>query len=386
MHKCFIIHPYVKWGPKKDTGTSPEYQISEAIALIDTLSNWKVHDNISVPLETLDKKQLFGSGKLESLKRQIRSDPNITAIFINMGRLKSAQLSELQLQFKVPIFDRYAIVMQILKQHAVSTHAKLQVSLAEIPYLRARLREICTENGLFLDTQKKILFEKELKLKSQIKKLRLHRELLRNRRRQMDYPVVAVVGYTNAGKTSLIKALTGEDLQPRNQLFATLDVTVHKGLSPSRLEVLYVDTVGFISNIPTNLIECFVATLEDAILADVILHVQDLSNENVEYQSKHVDDTLRMLSDKIGALATGRLIDRVLTVGNKIDRVSGEFRVKSNVVVSANKLTGIDVLRQLIETMVIKATGKKTLTIRIPTGGDEIRYIKNVGLDVKLEK
>lgn len=94
------------------------------------------------------------------------------------------------------------------------------------------------------------------------------RELLRNKRKQKNFPIVAVVGYTNAGKTSLIKALTDEDsLQPRNQLFATLDVTAHAGILPSQLKVIYMDTVGFMSDIPTGLIECFVATLEDAMLA-----------------------------------------------------------------------------------------------------------------------
>lgn len=100
----------------------------------------------------------------------------------------------------------------------------------------------------------------------------VYREILRNKRKQKNFPIVAVVGYTNAGKTSLIKALTNEEtIQPRNQLFATLDVTAHAGILPSKLKVIYMDTVGFMSDIPTGLIECFVATLEDAMLAVSIL-------------------------------------------------------------------------------------------------------------------
>lgn len=118
------------------------------------------------------------------------------------------------------------------------------------------------------ETLRLMFQEREQKIKGQIKELREQRHLLRQRRRKMDYPVVAVVGYTNSGKTSIIKALTGEEsLVPKDQLFATLDVTVHEGFLPSGLQILYVDTVGFISDIPTNLIECFVATLEDALLA-----------------------------------------------------------------------------------------------------------------------
>lgn len=118
------------------------------------------------------------------------------------------------------------------------------------------------------ETLRLMFQEREQKIKGQIKELREQRQLLRQKRQKLDYPVVAVVGYTNSGKTSIIKALTGEEsLVPKDQLFATLDVTVHEGFLPSGLQILYVDTVGFISDIPTNLIECFVATLEDALLA-----------------------------------------------------------------------------------------------------------------------
>lgn len=157
--------------------------------------------------------------------------------------------------------------MQILRLHATTKHAKLQVALAEIPYIRTRIFKpdspIVSKN---MERRKLMLQNREQKLKEAIKKLRFQRELFRNRRKALEFPVVAVVGYTNCGKTSLIKTLTGEKkLQPRNQLFATLDVTMHAGILPSKMEVLYVDTVGFISNIPTDLIECFVATLEDAL-------------------------------------------------------------------------------------------------------------------------
>lgn len=144
----------------------------------------------------------------------------------------------------------------------------LQVALAELYYIQRK-----SEGDLIFrtyDTEAlRLMFqEREQKIKSEINILRNQRNLLRNKRRKLDYPVVAVVGYTNSGKTSIIKALTGEEsLKPKNQLFATLDVTVHEGTLPSGLDILYVDTVGFISDIPTNLIECFVATLEDALLA-----------------------------------------------------------------------------------------------------------------------
>lgn len=247
--------------------------MEEAVALIKTLPSWKVEGITTIPLETLEKKQLFGSGNMEKLKQLIRRNGSISAVFINQSYLKKETTAILQDNFKLPILDRYRIVIKILKMHAITKHAKLQVALAELYFLQRKSEQ----NSLFVtcnpETLKMIFQKREQMLKKAISEVRSQRQLLRNNRKNLDYPVVAVVGYTNSGKTSLIKALTGEEkLQPRNQLFATLDVTIHKGVLPSGLKVLYVDTVGFITDIPTNLLECFVATLEDALLAVCVLH------------------------------------------------------------------------------------------------------------------
>nr|CAH7740115.1 unnamed protein product [Callosobruchus chinensis] len=280
-HNCLVIQPYVKWGPQKLT-ISPDEQLEEAVALIKTLPRWTVEDTIKIPLESLDKKSLFKSGNLDKLTRLVRSNNNISAVFINSSNLKRVTSSILYDHFRVPILDRYKIVMRIFKIHATSKHAKLQVALAELYYIRRKAQQ---ENVFFThDPEKlKLMFdERENKLKSEIQQLRTHRDLLRSKRRKLDYPVIAVVGYTNAGKTCLIKSLTGEErLQPKDQLFATLDVTVHSGTLPSGLEVLYVDTVGFLSDLPTNLIECFVATLEDAVLAVSLEQLRSLLENRI---------------------------------------------------------------------------------------------------------
>lgn len=271
----------MKWGPKKLT-ISPEEQLEEAVALIKTLPSWKVEGTITIPLETLEKKKLFGSGNMEKLAQMIKRNSNITAIFINHSNLKKLTTGILQDNFEKPILDRYKIVIQILKMHAISKHAKLQVALAELYFFQKKAQE----NILFVthDSEKlKLIFQKREKLlKDAILQLRNQRKLLKNKRQLMEYPVIAVIGYTNSGKTSIIKALTGaEKLQPRNQLFATLDVTVHEGILPSNLKVLFVDTVGFISDIPTNLLECFIVTLEDAIAAvsDLMLYIIPLKEK-----------------------------------------------------------------------------------------------------------
>ncbi|CAH1103579.1 unnamed protein product [Psylliodes chrysocephalus] len=330
-HRCIVIQPYVKWGPRK-LSITPHEQLEEAIALIKTLPSWKVVDTVVVPLESLEKKTLFKSGSMEKLTNMITQNPEITAVFINTSNLKSITNSILQKNFRIPILDRYKIVMQILKMHAKSKYAKLQVALAELYFVQRKSQASNTTEAL------KLVFQnREQKIKKAILDLRNERMLLRNKRRKLEYPVIAVVGYTNAGKTCLIKALTGEEtLQPRNQLFATLDVTVHLGMLPSGLEVLFVDTVGFLSDLPTKLIECFVATLEDAILADVILHVEDLASSCFDYKRDHVFKTLSDLSKETGCK---NIMDKVLNVGNKCDLVQ-EIKDKDLLHISAKSGIG----------------------------------------------
>lgn len=180
------------------------------------------------------------------------------------------QKSHLEFVFGVPVMDRFSIVIQILTAHAKSREAKLQIALAELPYV---WQHMGTEDGAIVrtklsDSQKMLLRNRERRIKNELDHIRTHRKMVRKRRSNQEFPIVAVVGYTNAGKTSLIKALTNQDkIQPRDRLFATLEVTAHAGRLPCNLEVLYIDTIGFMSDIPTDLIQCFITTLEDAMMA-----------------------------------------------------------------------------------------------------------------------
>lgn len=270
-HRTFILQPYIKWGRDKKRNTSPELQMAEAVALINTLPNWCVVGTKYAPLLTLQKQHLVGTGAMNDLKKELSKCQNPTAIFISTNMLKFIQITELEKILGLPVYDRYSIIIHIFHKHAKSAEAKLQVALAEIPYIRKKIFETCiTRSGAINLTEKTkmLLDSKEKKVKNELKKLKHHRELIRSHRKKLGFPTVAIVGYTNAGKTSLIKALTNDNsLQPRNKLFATLDTTAHEGILPSRLKILYMDTIGFIQDVPQTLIEPFIVTLEDALIA-----------------------------------------------------------------------------------------------------------------------
>lgn len=270
-HRIFVLQPYIKWGKDKKRNTTSELQMAEAVALINTLPYWCVVGKKYAPLLTLQRKALLGTGAIQNLKREIQMSENPTAIFVSTNQLKLIQIAELEKIFGLPVFDRYSIVIHIFRDHAKSPEAKLQVALAEVPYIRKKMLETCvTSCGAISVTEKmKLLLDsKEKKLKNQLKKLKQHRQLIRSNRKNNGMPTVAVVGYTNSGKTSLIKALTDDkSLQPKNILFATLDTTAHRGMLLNKLKILYMDTIGFIQDVPETLIEPFTVTLEDAISA-----------------------------------------------------------------------------------------------------------------------
>lgn len=387
QQNVLLIQPYIKWGPRK-AAVKPENQLAEAESLVRTLPNWKVERSIKVPVESMEKRTLFGSGKLEELRIMIQKSNEtgnpITCLFVSKGMLTFRQKSNLEDFLNLPVMDRYSIVIQILRLHATTTEARLQVALAEIPYIWGQMRDIENLAGAGMkkqrfymtDQQKLMLKQREKKIQNELNDLRARRELLRNNRRQKQFPVIAVVGYTNSGKTSLIKALTNEaSLQPKNQLFATLDVTAHAGRLPCRLEVLFVDTVGFMSDLPTGLIECFVATLEDALEADVIIHVQDVSHDDWYEQKNHVETTLASLI-RNNTKQTDHIMDNVINVGNKVDLVPEDQRNFRDLrTISSTTLAGINDLLIDVEQKLLASTNRVKMTMRVPMGGEEMQWL-----------
>lgn len=410
--QVLILQPYVKWAAKRNTpgDVHPNDQLAEAIALVNSLPNWKVARGLKVPLESLERKTLFGSGKLAELKNlvaDLRQEQQLSCLFVSKGTLSFSQKQFLESEFRLPVLDRYSVVIQILRLHATSAEAKLQVAMAELPYIwgqakDASITQTRRQGYALTDLQKEILRTRERKLRAELERVRRQRQLLRQKRKQQNYPIAAVVGYTNAGKTSLIKTLTIEDsLVPRNQLFATLDVTAHAGLLPCNLQLIYMDTVGFMSDLPTGLFECFVATLEDAMLAvssdgillcvgfpdrsfnflpqqDIIIHVQDVAHPCHAAQRAHVESTLRSLAFSVaGGDSTATRMPPIINVYNKCDLLAPNAQPRENTahLISARSHIGLDPLLKDIERQVLAVTDRRKLQMRVPNGGPEMAWL-----------
>ncbi|KAK6620739.1 hypothetical protein RUM43_011034 [Polyplax serrata] len=389
-HQVFVIQPYIKWGPKKKRNTTPTLQLLESVTLIKTLRTWKVVGQTSVGLEKFTSKSFFGKGYISMIKELVEKHKSISALFISVNTLSLLQQMTLQEIFGVPVFDRYTIIMHIFREHATSREAKLQIQLAELPYLWTVMKGMQLGIGekfgggaiqlggfgpKFLDTRKEIFRMREAKLKRAIMDIREKREIFRQGRKKNEIPTIAVVGYTNAGKTSLVQALTEKDsLVPQDYLFATLDVTCHLGTLPSSMNVYYIDTLGFISDIPTYLIESFVYTLEDVTCADLIVHVRDMSHPDTVAQNDNVIKTLNDLN------LSEIKMKNIVTVGNKIDLVSSDklqnLKTDDMIMVSCTKLTGIDILRQEIEQRLLSLTNRIKMIMRVRNGGDEYDWLQ----------
>lgn len=395
-HRVFVVQPVSKQIGRRPKDTTGELQLAEAVALVNSIPKWTVVKTELMNVVSMEQEHVFGKGQLERLTETINRPLGITAVFVCVNHLKNRQLNKLQNKWQVPVLDRYAVVIQIFKTHAKTKEAKLQVALAEIPHIRARLLEI--QDGV-IDTQTSgadhvggygnfiphdrnvMLQRRERRLSKALEAVKKQRTFLRERRIKRRIPTVAVIGYTNCGKTTLIKALTGdEDMVPCNQLFATLDVTSHAGYLPNRMSVLYIDTVGFITNIPSSLLSAFSATLEDALSADLIVHVCDVSNPDRVSQRKSVKEMVRrMLSPQ--------KFDSMIEIWNKVDKLESvpeDIRKESdtNVTnghkvfhVSAVTGEGLHELQTEIKDRILRNMGCVQKKVRVPMNGSHLRWL-----------
>lgn len=383
-HRVLVIQPDIKSGSRRYLMTTKELKLAETCALVQTLPKWKVVDAKIVRTDHENTQRVFGSGNFETLLHDIKSNDHISAVVIGIDRLTGLQINTLQSAWGLPVYDRYTIVLQIFKDHAQSSEAKLQVALAEIPYVRSRL--ILIHGGfdagvshlvggatqMDLDHRRMLLQRRESRLKKQLEKLHGKRQEIRNLRMRNSVPTVAVVGYTNSGKTTLIKALTEDNsLIPQNQLFATLDVSAHEGLLASSMKVTYIDTVGFISDMPITLLDAFRATLEDAIHADVIIHIRDASHPDRKLQVVSVHNTL-------GKMLPEEKMMSMIEVYNKVDLISPEeaANLDQNILqISAVTGQGLADLGLKLEEALLATTSHVKKIFRIPNSEQILRWL-----------
>ncbi|KHJ45263.1 putative GTP-binding protein HflX [Trichuris suis] len=276
-HRLFVIQPKLSTPELRRLATTNEDLLLEAVQLVKSVPSWTV-SSISDSFAKVSPRTrfIFGSGKLEELKSIVNRSRDCTDIFLNIDRLTPLQHRSLISVFGVPVFDRFTVALQIFKLYASSKEAKIQAALAELEYMKVHVTSYAgglmqkyfprTLMPIGVDWKKReeIISRRQLRMKEKLKATVAQRNVLRQNAQRRRFPMVAVVGYTNCGKTSLIRCLSeNANLSGEDRFFATLDVTVHAGKLPCKLPILYADTVGFFSNLPMDLMPCFDSTLEE---------------------------------------------------------------------------------------------------------------------------
>jgi GTP-binding protein HflX len=324
---ALVIHPARAGAGHMRT---PEARLEEAVGLAQAL-DLEVKDARVAPLRAATPATLFGKGKVEELGAIAESlDVNVAVVD---DALTPVQQRNLEKAWGVKVLDRTGMILEIFARRARTREGRLQVELARLGYERSRLVRTWThlerQRGGFgvmggpgetqIETDRRLLADKIGRLKKELEDVRRTRTLQRDARKRAPFPTIALVGYTNAGKSTLFNRVTEAEVEAKDMLFATLDPTLRTVALPGGRPAILSDTVGFISDLPHELVDAFRATLEEVQEADVVLHVRDISSEETEAQAEDV----RLVLKQLDAGQDGQLL---IEVWNKIDRLDEDAR------------------------------------------------------------